>query len=110
MVETLKHAYWAMREHYQAAEIPPAPRQQHVKGQHVAEDSSTAMLTYAAGFKAQDIGPDQPFGIWEVGLPMPPQELVKQSRLVTHANKYKDAASLEARDFFRARRDAYRMG
>jgi hypothetical protein len=41
---------------------------------------------------------------------MPPQELVKQSRLVTHANKYKDAASLEARDFFRARRDAYRMG
>jgi len=80
-----------------------------IKGQHVAEDSLIAMLTYAAGFKAQDIGgPGQAFGIWDVGLPMPPAELVKQNRLVTHAIKYRDAASLEARNFFRARRDAYR--
>lgn len=82
-----------------------------IKGQHVAEDSLIAMLTYAAGFRAQDIGgPGQPFGIWDVGLPMPPEELVRQSRLVTHAIKYKDAASLEARNFFRVRRDAYRSG
>jgi hypothetical protein len=82
-----------------------------IKGQHVAEDSLIAMLTYASGFRAQDIGgPGQPFGIWDVGLPMPPEELVRQNRLVTHAIKYKDAASLEARNFFRARRDAYRSG
>jgi hypothetical protein len=80
-----------------------------IKGQHVAEDSLIAMLTYAAGFKVQDIGgPGQPFGLSHIGLPMPPEELVKQNRLVTHAIKYKDAASLAARDFFRARRDAYR--
>jgi hypothetical protein len=82
-----------------------------IKGQHVAEDSLIAMLTYAAGFKAQDLGgPGQSFGLWDVGLPMPPEDLVKQNRLVTHAIKYSDSASLEQRDFFRARRDAYRMG
>jgi hypothetical protein len=82
-------------------------RPSRIKGQQIAEDSLFTMLTYAAGFKAQDIGgPGQPFGIWHVGLPMPPEELVKQNRLITHAMKYKDAASLEARSFFRARRDA----
>jgi hypothetical protein len=86
-------------------------RPSRIKGQQVAEDSLFTMLTYAAGFKAQDIGgPGQPFGIWDVGLPMPPEELVKQNRLVTHAIKYKDAASLEQRDFFRARRMAHRSG
>lgn len=80
-----------------------------IKGQHVAEDSLIAMLTYAAGFKAQDIGgPGQPFGIWDVGLPMPPEELVKQNRLVTHSIKYRDEVSLTARAFFRVRRTAHK--
>lgn len=80
-----------------------------IKGQHVAEDSLIAMLTYAAGFKAQDIGgPGQPFGIWDVGLPMPPEELVKQNHLVTHSIKYYDEVSLAARAFFRARRTAHK--
>ncbi|MEQ1592433.1 MAG: hypothetical protein ABL892_08595 [Thiobacillaceae bacterium] len=81
-----------------------------VKGEHVDEDSLIAMLTYAAGFKAQDIGgPGQPFGIWDIGLPMPLEELVRQNRLVTHAMKYNDEASLQARDFFRVRRDTFRF-
>jgi hypothetical protein len=82
-----------------------------IKGQHVAEDSLIAMLTYAAGFQAQDIGgPGQPFGIWDIGLPMSPEELVRQNRLVTHALKYNDETSLAARDFFRARRTSDRTG
>jgi hypothetical protein len=84
-------------------------RPSSVKGQHIAEDSLIAMLTYAAGFQAKDIGgPGQPFGIWDIGLPMSPEELVRQNRLVTHAMKYSDDTSLAARDFFRARRAAYR--
>jgi len=84
-------------------------RPSRVKGQHVAEDSLIAMLVYAAGFKACDIGgPGQPFGIWDIGLPMPPEELIRQNRLVTHAMKYGDEASLAARSFFRAQRDRYR--
>ena len=80
-----------------------------IKGQHVAEDSLITMLTYAAGFKAQDIGgPGQAFGIWDVGLPMPPEELVKQNRLVTHSINYRDEVSLTARAFFRARRTAHK--
>ncbi len=78
-----------------------------IKGFHVAEDSLIAMLTYAAGYRAADIGgPGQPFGLWDIGLPMPPHELVAQNRLVTHAIKYRDPESLEARDYFRARRVA----
>jgi hypothetical protein len=35
-----------------------------IKGQQIAEDSLITMLTYAAGYKAQDIGgPGQPFGL-----------------------------------------------
>lgn len=80
-----------------------------VQGWQVAEDSLITMLTYASGYRAADFGgPGQPFGIWDVGLPMPPEALVEQNRLVTHAMKYRDAASLAARDFFRARRDACR--
>jgi hypothetical protein len=78
-----------------------------IQGFQVAEDSLIAMLTYAAGYQAADIGgPGQPFGIWDLGLPMPPMELVAQNRLVTHAIKYRDRESLEARDYFRARREA----
>jgi hypothetical protein len=83
-------------------------RPSSTKGQHIAEDSLIAMLTFAAGFQAQDIGgPGQPFGIWDIGLPMSPEELVRQNRLVTHAIKYSDEASLAARAFFRARRAAF---
>lgn len=81
-----------------------------VKGQHVAEDSLITMLAYAAGFRAADFGgPGQPFGIWDVGLPMPPEELIRQNRLVAHAMKYRDSTSLNARDFFRARRAAHKQ-
>ena len=80
-----------------------------IKGQQVAEDSLITMLSYAAGFEAQDFGgPDQPFGIWHVGLPMPPEELIKQNRLVTHAVKYSDELSVQVRNFFRQRRKAHR--
>jgi hypothetical protein len=81
-----------------------------VRGRHVAEDSLIAMLTYAAGYKVGEIGgPGQPFGIWDVGLPMSPEELVHQNRIVTHAMKYRDEVSLAARDFFRARRNEVRL-
>lgn len=86
-------------------------RPSHIKGQQVAEDSLITMLSYAAGFEAQDFGgPDQPFGIWHVGLPMPPEELIKQNRLVTHAIKYSDELSVQVRNFFRQRREAHRSG
>lgn len=81
-----------------------------VRGRHVAEDSLIAMLTYAAGYKVGEIGgPGQPFGLWDVGLPMAPEELVRQNRIVTHAMKYQDDVSLAARDFFRARRTEFRL-
>lgn len=80
------------------------------KGQHVAEDSLMTMLVYAAGYRAADFGgPGQVLGIWDVGLPMPPEELIRQNRLVAHAMKYRDNASLDARDFFRAQREAYKQ-
>ena len=81
-----------------------------VKGWHVAEDSLMTMLVYAAGYRAADFGgPGQAFGIWDVGLPMPPDELIRQNRLVAHSMKYQDSASLDARDFFRAQRAAYKQ-
>jgi hypothetical protein len=81
-----------------------------VRGEHVAEDSLIALLTYAAGYTAAEFGgPGQPFGIWDVGLPMPPDELVRQHRIVTHALKYRDADSIAARDYFRQRRHASRQ-
>jgi hypothetical protein len=81
-----------------------------VKGLQVAEDSLMTMLVYAAGYRAEDFGgPGQPFGIWDVGLPMPPAELVRQNRLVTHAMKYQDTDSLDAREFFRARRSKHKQ-
>jgi hypothetical protein len=96
----IRHGWFHGKNGYQPSRI---------KGQHVAEDSLIAMLVYAAGFKACDIGgPGQPFGIWDIGLPMPPEELVRQNRLVTHAIKYSDEASLAARSFFRAQRGQYR--
>ncbi len=80
------------------------------KERRVAEDSLFTMLTYAAGYKAVDIGgPEQPFALWDVGLPMSPEELVRQGRIVTHAMKYKDEVSLAAREFFRERRIQYRL-
>lgn len=80
-----------------------------VRGRQVAEDSIMTMLTYAAGFTAVDIGgPGQAFGLWDVGLPMPPEELVRQNRIVTHAIKYRDDASLQARDYFRTLRSTFR--
>lgn len=86
-------------------------RPARIKGRQIAEDSLITMLTYAAGFKAQDIGgPGQPFGIWDIGLPMPPEELVRQNRLVTHAIKYQEADALAVRDYFRARRAAFKIG
>jgi hypothetical protein len=85
--------------------------QSNVRGEQVAEDSLITMLTYAAGFHAAEFGgPGQPLGIWDVGLPMPPEELVRQGRLVTHAMKYADADSLAARAYFRALREEYRGG
>lgn len=81
-----------------------------IKGHQVAEDSLITMLTYAAGFRAEDIGgPGQPFGIWDIGLPMPPEELIRQNRLITHAIKYRDEVSLAQRNFFRDRRLAFRQ-
>lgn len=80
-------------------------RPKEVKGHQIAEDSLITMLAYAAGYEARDIGgPGQPFGLWDVGLPTPPEELVAQNRMVTHSIKYRDAASLAAREYFRARR------
>ena len=68
----------------------------------IAEDSLFTMLVYASGYVAEDIGgPGQPFGLWDKGLPMPPEELIRQGRLVTHALKYRDEASLNARRYFR---------
>lgn len=79
-----------------------------VKGRQLAEDSLMVMLAYAAAFTGIDIGgPNQPFGLWDIGLPMEPEELVRQNRIVTHSMKYKDEASLAARAFFRARRAAF---
>lgn len=84
-------------------------RPSKVRGEHVAEDSLIAMLTYAAGFQVAEFGgPGQPLGIWDVGLPMPPEDLMRQGRLVTHSMKYADADSLAARAFFRAHREKYR--
>jgi hypothetical protein len=81
-----------------------------VKGHQVAEDSLITMLTYAAGFRAVDIGgPGQPFGLWDIGLPMSPEELVQQNRLVTHAIKYREESAIAQRDFFRNRRNAFRQ-
>ena len=86
-------------------------RPSHAKGHRIAEDSLITLLTYAAGFKAQDFGdPEQPFGIWGVGLPMSPEKLIQQNRLVTHAIKYNDEVSLQTRNFFRLRREALRSG
>jgi hypothetical protein len=83
-------------------------RPSHVKGWQVAEDSLLTLLTYAAGFTAVDIGgPGQPWGLWHVGLPMPPEDLVQQNRLVTHAIKYHDDTSLQIREFFRQRRRSH---
>lgn len=71
----------------------------------VAEDSLITMLTYAAGFQVGEIGgAGQSFAVAAVGLPMQPDELVRQNRIVTHAMKYQDEASLLARTFFRSRR------
>lgn len=72
----------------------------------IAQDHLTTMLAYAAGFEAIDLGgPDQAFGLWDKGLPMPPEQLMAQGRLITHAMKYKDAESLAARSYFRALRE-----
>lgn len=98
----IQHGWFLGRDGY---------RPSGVRGQHVAEDSLIAMLTYAAGYQTGEIGgPGQAFGLWDVGLPMPPEELVRQNRIVTHAMKYQDDVSLAARDFFRARRAAFRSG
>jgi hypothetical protein len=79
------------------------------RGRQVPEDSLITMLAYAAGYRAADFGgPGQPFGIWDVGLPMEPAELITQNRLVTHSIKYDDQDSIAARDFFRMKRDDYR--
>lgn len=79
------------------------------KGKYLAEDVIMTMLCFAAGYTAADIGgPNQPFGLWYPGMPTTPEELVAQGRIVTHAIKYTDEASLSARAFFRARREAYK--
>ena len=81
-----------------------------VRGRYVAEDSLITMLTFAAGYKVGDFGgPGQPFGLRHIGLPMSPEDLVRHNHIVTHAMKYHDENSLAARDFFRARRLAYRL-
>lgn len=77
------------------------------KGWHVAEDSLIAMLTYTVGHRAEEFGgPGQTLGLWHVGLPMPPEALVQQNRLIAHAMKYRDEASLDARSFFAEKRTA----
>ncbi len=76
-----------------------------VKGRRVAEDHLISMLTFASGFGIAEFGgPGQPFGLWDVGLPMLPGELVEQGRLVTHAIKYSDPVSLDCRAFFKNKR------
>ncbi|MEW6118577.1 MAG: glycosyltransferase family 2 protein [Pseudomonadota bacterium] len=76
-----------------------------VHGEHVAEDSLITMLTYAAGYETCEFGgPGQPLGLWDRGLPMLPEQLRTQGRLVTHAMKYIDSESMSARAFFRAYR------
>lgn len=82
-------------------------RPSRIKGQQIAEDSLMTMLVNAIGFIAQDFGgPGQPFAIMDIGLPMPPEDLVREKRLVTHAMKYSDTASLHARAVFRELRCA----
>ncbi len=74
----------------------------------ISEDTLFTMLVYASGHIAEDIGgPGQPFGLWDKGLPMPPQELVRQGRLVTHAIKYLDESSVAARAYFRQLRQRH---
>jgi hypothetical protein len=80
-----------------------------VRGRQVPEDSLITMLAYAAGYRVADFGgPGQPFGIWDVGLPMSPEELVAQNRLVTHSIKYDDQDSIETRKYFKIMRDAFK--
>lgn len=80
-----------------------------VRGRQVAEDSVMTMLTYAAGYTGVDIGGvGQAFALWDRGLPMPVEELVKQARIVTHSIKYEDEESLAARAYFRTLREAFR--
>lgn len=75
-------------------------------GEHIAEDSLIVLLTYAAGFSTLEFGgPQQPLGLWDKGLPMPPEKMRAQGRLVAHAMKYSDQASLSARAYFRQCRE-----
>ena len=75
------------------------------KGWHIAEDSLIAMLAYTVGHRVEEFGgPGQTLGIWDVGLPMPPEMLVQQNRLIAHAMKYRDKVSLDARRFFAEKR------
>lgn len=76
----------------------------------ISEDTLFTMLVYASGHIAKDIGgPGQPFGLWDKGLPMAPEELVRQGRLVTHAIKYADETSLAARHYFRLLRQQHAL-
>lgn len=80
-----------------------------VRGRQVAEDSLITMLTYAVGYRVAEFGgPSQPFGLWDVGLPMAPEELVAQRRLVTHSVKYNDHVSIEARKYFKMKRETFK--
>ncbi len=87
-------------------ERPRGYRPPQVRGRQIAEDSLITMLTYAAGYVAEDFGgPGQPFGIWYNGLPAPPEVLRAQGRKVVHAIKYSDGESLRLRDVFRGYRE-----
>lgn len=81
-----------------------------VRDRRVAEDSVMTMLAHAAGFSGIDVGgPGQAFGLWDKGLPMLPEELVRQKRVVTHSIKYEDEDSLAVRAYFRTLRAAFRQ-
>ncbi len=74
----------------------------HHKPHRIAEDTLITMLAYAAGFKAEDFGgPGQPFGVRHKELPMPPEELIRQNKLIAHPIKYHDEFSQQTRAYFK---------
>lgn len=76
----------------------------------LAEDHLMVMLAYAAGFNATDFGgADQPMAIKWQGLPMSPDQLVMQNKLVVHSIKYDGDEALAQRRFFLDQRMTYRQ-
>ncbi len=80
----------------------------HSRDDYIPEDHLMTMFTYGDGRRIGEFGgPGQPFGLWHLGLPTTPDDLLAQGRLVAHALKF-DPESLETREFFRNRRASHR--